>query len=139
MRKSTLVMAMASLLVAIPVRADVLVELSFNEKMEVSDVVIVGTVTAAMPGNPDQYNATATVLTLATLKGNPQAQHVVFTQSRIPEDNLQCCDVGGTYVMFLRRLSNGAGLVSANGQHGMIRIGPATNEPRLEVVPNSNR
>lgn len=136
MRKSLLTFVLLGVLaVAGPGRADILVELSFPAKMAASDVVIVGTVTSAGPSHPDRYDATATVLTLATLKGIPEAQHVVFSQSRIPEDNLQCCEVGATYVMFLRRVPNRPEWVSVNGRHGMVRIGPANNEPRIQVIP----
>jgi len=136
MRKTMVVATLLSMLVmVVPARADILVELSFAAKMDASDLVIVGTVTAAMPGRPDEFDGTATVMTLATLKGTPQAQHIVFTQSRISEDQMRCCDVGATYVMFLRRVPNRTELRSVNGIHGMIRIGPANNEPRLEVVP----
>jgi hypothetical protein len=125
---------LTALAVAAPVRASVLVELSFAAKMEASDVVIVGTVTSAAPGHPDQYDATVTVTTLATLKGEPQAQHVVFAQSRIAEDQMQCCEIGATYVMFLRHARNDPRLVSVDGRYGIVRIGPAHNEPPLEVV-----
>ena len=135
MRKTLLAAGLLSTLtVAAPGRADVLVELSFSAKMAASDVVIVGTVTAATPGRPDQYDATATVLTLATLKGAPQARHIVFRQSRIPEDGLRCCEVGATYIMFLTHVPGRPELASVNGGYGMIRIGPARNEPELEII-----
>jgi hypothetical protein len=114
--------------------ANILVEMSFEEKMKASDVVLVGTVTGATPGRDEEYDATATVTTLVTLKGTPQAQHVVLTQSRISEDNPQCCQVGATYVMFLGRSADGSGLRSVNGRHGMIRIGPAQGDPKIEVI-----
>ena len=138
MRRTFITIALMSTLIIIePVRADILVELSFSEKMAASDVVIVGTVTAALPGHVDQFDATATVQTLATLKGRPHAQHVVFTQSRIPEDQLQCCEVGASYVMFLRHVPDRSELASVNGRHGMVRIGRANNEPRIEIIPGS--
>lgn len=123
-----------ALAVAAPVGASILVELSFPAKMEASDVVIVGTVTAATPRHPDRYDATVTVTTLATLKGAPEARHIVFAQSRIPEDGLQCCEVGATYIMFLRHVPAGSALASVNGRHGIVRIGPAHNEPEIRVV-----
>jgi hypothetical protein len=127
---------LAVLTLASPAASSILVELSFREKMDAADVVIVGTVTSAIPGHPDEFDATATVLTLATLKGTPAAQHIVFTQSRIAEDQLQCCEVGASYVMFLRHVPDRAELASVNGRHGMVRIGRATSELRIEVVPD---
>lgn len=116
-----------------PAGANLLVEMSYQEKMASSDIVIVGTVTASVPGQPEKYDAAATVFTLATLKGTPQAQHIVLTQDRIPEDDPRCCQVGASYVMFLHRAADGS-LRSVNGRFGMIRIGPANNDPKIEVI-----
>jgi len=136
MRRNALSLALPiALALAAPARASILVELSFAAKMEAADLVIVGTVTAATPGHPDRYDATVTVTTLATLKGAPEARHIVFAQSRIAEDALRCCEIGATYVMFLRHVPGGAELASVNGRYGIIRIGPARNEPELQVVP----
>lgn len=118
---------------AAPAGAALLVEMSYQEKLAASDVVIVGTVTASVPGQPEKYDAAATVLTLATLKGTPQAQHIVLTQDRIPEDNPRCCQVGASYVMFLHRAADGS-LRSVNGRFGMIRLGPAASDPKIEVI-----
>jgi hypothetical protein len=138
MKKIWMKMVVIGLLAAAcPAHANILVELSFQAKMAASDVVIVGTVTAANPGQDGQYDASVTVMTLATLKGRPQAQHIVLTQSRIAEDELQCCDVGSTYVMFLQHIPDSYKLTSVNSRHGMVRIGRADNEPRIEAVPES--
>jgi hypothetical protein len=107
--------------------------MSFQEKLAASDVVIVGTVTASLPGRPERYDAKATILTLATLKGTPQAQHIVLIQDRIAEADPRCCQVGASYVMFLHRLTDGS-LQSVNGRFGMIRIGPAASDPKIEVI-----
>lgn len=115
-------------------QANLLVELSFQEKMAISDVVIVGTVTAALPGRREQYDATATVHTLATLKGTPEAQHIVLTREKIPENHTGCCEVGATYVMFLERTPDESRLRSINGRYGMIRIAPANNDPKIKVL-----
>lgn len=120
-------------------QANLLVELSFREKMAISEVVIVGTVTAALPGRPEQFDATATVQTLATLKGTPAAQHIVLTREKIPENHTGCCQVGATYVMFLERTSDETRLRSINGRYGMVRIGPADNDPKIEVLRENRK
>jgi len=135
MRRTSLYLCVLSILaIGEAARANILVELSFQQKLAESDVVIVGTVTSGTPRVQGQRTGTATVMTLATLKGTPEAQHIVRTQSRIPEEDPQCCQVGATYVMFLARPSEGSGLISVNGRFGMIRIGPADNDPKIEVI-----
>ena len=135
MRKLALILCLSAFpAINAPAQANLLVELSFAEKMATSDVVIVGTVTAAFPGRPEQFDATATVLTLATLKGTPEAQHIVLAREKIPENHTGCCQVGATYVMFLERTLDETRLRSINGRFGMIRIGPANNDPKIEVL-----
>ena len=53
----------------------------------------------------------------------------------IAEEDPQCCQVGAAYVMFLQRVRNEPALVSVNGRFGMIRIGPAHNDPEVTVIP----
>lgn len=113
--------------------ANLLVEMSFKEKMTESDSVIVGTVTSTVPRHAGRYDASAVVSVIATLKGDPSAQLVVLTSSRIPEESPQCCLVGATYVMFLRRTPDGR-LRSVNGPFGMIKIGPERSDPAIEVL-----
>jgi hypothetical protein len=127
-----------SMTAAAPAEANFLVEMSYAQKFAASDVVLVGTVTAATVAHAGRYDGTATVAVLTTLKGTPRAQYIVLTQSKIPEDSPQCCEVGATYVMFLGRSSDSSALWSVNGRFGMIRIGPASSDPKVEVVPGSN-
>jgi hypothetical protein len=119
---------------AIPASANVLVEMSFREKMTASDSVIVGTVTSTLRSHPGEYDSSATVSVLATLKGEPRSKLVVLTSERIPEESPQCCAVGATYVMFLMKTPDGTKLRSVNGRFGMIRIGPDKSDPAIEVL-----
>jgi hypothetical protein len=117
-----------------PAQANLFIEMSFKEKVAESDVVIVGTIDSTTPGHPSQYDASATVSVLYTLKGAPPLRLVVLTKSRIQEESPQCCARGATYVMFLKRTSDGLQLRSVNGRFGMIRIGPERSDPQIEVL-----
>jgi hypothetical protein len=118
----------------IPASANLLVEMSFREKMAESDIVIVGTVSSTARSHAGEYDGSATITVLATLKGEPVSKLVVLTRERIAEESTQCCAVGATYVMFLRRTPDGKGLRSVNGRFGMIQIGPEKSDPTLEVL-----
>jgi hypothetical protein len=114
--------------------ANLLVEHSFRQKLADSDIVLVGTVTATSPSHRDRLDGTVRVRTLTALKGTPAPDLVVRTQSLIAEDNPDCCEVGATYIMFLRYPPDGTPLTSVNGRFGIIRIGPARNDPEIQVV-----
>jgi hypothetical protein len=115
MRRRDFVVGLAMLgMAAEPAWANVLTELTFQQKMEASDIVIVGTVASLGPG-------TANVRVLRALKGRAGREVVVSTTSRISELNPRCCTRGATYVLFLRRYQ---GLYhSVNGIFGMVMIG----------------
>lgn len=130
-----MVFAVSAFAFAGPASANIYVELSFQGKMDQSDLVVIGTVTATEQRVSDRFAATASVHVLYMLKGAPQSDIVVHTQSAIAEADPRCCEVGATYIMFLRRAPDGSGLYSTNGSFGMIRTGPAHNEPELRVVP----
>ena len=116
-----------------PARANFVVEPSFEQIMDQSQLVVIGTVTA-IDGRRNAVGSTARVSIRRTLKGESGNTIVVSTYSRIAELDPQCCDVGATYMMFLRRLPNGQ-FGSVLGVYGMRRIaGPLT---RIEVVPAS--
>jgi len=110
-----------------PATANITVELSFERKLAESEIVIVGTVTAAAQG-------TATVRVLNALKGAPGQEVIVSTTSRIAEDNPNCCVMGSTYVMFLRRGRDPVLYHSVNAFYGMVEIGSAQGT-RIEVIP----
>jgi hypothetical protein len=131
--------ALALLMVTTPLRANILVEYSFQRKMDASDLVIVGIVTSVHAPSAGGYDGTATVRPLATLKGVPQAEIIVQTQDIIPEADPRCCQTGASYVMFLRQAGDGSGLISVNGRFGMIRVAPARNDPELEVIREPTR
>lgn len=121
MRLSYLLAALA-LCVAAPAAANFVVPLSYQELINQSNLVVIGTVTAVNPGGQDGGGSTATLTVHRTLKGGERQTLVVGTHSPIAELNPQCCDVGATYVMFLRGPGNEQVFSSVWGRYGMVRI-----------------
>jgi hypothetical protein len=126
MRKTPyLLAALCALGAAMPSHANFVVEPTFAEKLARADLVVIGTVTSAEP-------ARATLDVLRTLKGEAGGAITVSTYSRIAELDPQCCVVGATYVMFLRRSPQNGEMHSVRGAYGMVRIGGPPN--RIEVI-----
>jgi hypothetical protein len=130
--------AIASILLitGVPVSANILVELSFQEKWNNSDLVIVGTVTGTRSTSESRTSSSVTIKPVAVLKGASQGEILVQTQSRIPEENPRCCELGATYMMFLDRTPQTGTFASVNGRFGLVRIGSATRKPEIRVHPD---
>jgi len=120
---------------ASPAGANFVPEISFAQKLAMSDLVVIGTVTAIDRGGNGREGASATLRVLSTLKGEPPETVTVSTYSRIAESDPRCCDPGATYLMFLRRSPNDGMLTSVWGASGMIRIG-GRGDP-VEIFPSS--
>jgi hypothetical protein len=131
MKTSILLASLCASGLAVPSKANLVVEPSYEQILDRSDLVVIGTV-ASSDGDGNEFGSTATISVRLTLKGEGSNTLVVSTYSRISELNPRCCEVGATYLMFLRRLPSGE-LVSVLGAYGMRRIGgPPT---RIEVLP----
>ena len=136
MRSRIVLAAVCAIAFAGPVGANFVTEPSFEQVMERSDVVVIGTVTATDRGGRGGFGSTATLSVLRTMKGYASDTITVSTYSRINEMNPRCCDVGATYMMFLVRSPDGQ-LASVWGAYGMRRVaGPLT---RAEVVTSPER
>jgi hypothetical protein len=130
-RVLNLLVASCAFSLAVPGNANLLVEATFEQKMAQAELVVIGTVTAANPGGPRREGSTATLDVLRILKGEAGASLTVSTHSRIAEDNLRCCEVGATYIMFLGGRTRDGHMVSVWGQYGMIRIGGPPHQTRV--------
>jgi hypothetical protein len=128
-----LTIALCALAVAQPAAANIVVEPTFQEKMDQSELVFIGTVTAIDRGGRRGVGSTAALSVLTTLKGENRASVVVSTYNEIDELNPRCCEVGATYIMFLRRPTPTGPFVSVRGAFGMIRI--AGPQRVYRVVP----
>ncbi len=112
---------LAILLPMQPLRANVVTELSFAQKMEQADLVVVARV--------DQHSRTAnrnfslaTVTVVATLKGNSGSRLTISLYHANLEYGSLCCSVGSTYLMFLQRGPNGM-FAPVNDRFGTVRVG----------------
>jgi hypothetical protein len=114
---------LAFLSFAEPIRANLVVEPTYREKMGQSELVVIGTVNAVKPGGPNGSGSTAELSVLQILKGKASKTIIVGTYHPVAELNPRCCEVGATYLMFLRRSVGNGQLVSIRGVFGMVRVG----------------
>jgi hypothetical protein len=117
--------------IAAPLSANAVIEPTFEEKMELSELVVIGTIATVDRGGRNGSNSTATLSVLTTLKGKAEKTIVVRTYHPVEELDPRCCQVGATYLMFLRRLVQDGQLVSVRGVYGMVRVGGPKSEYRV--------
>jgi len=127
--------ALCALSLTGPGRANIVLEPTFEQKMAESDLVVIGTVTAVNRGSQRGLGSTATVSVLRTLKGEGRDVIVVTTYHPIDELNPRCCQLGATYVMFLRASWQQGQLAPVHGGYGLVRIGGP--ERHIVVLPES--
>jgi hypothetical protein len=132
---AALALAAAGLGLAAPAGANLVTELSYDDRLLESDYVVIATVKEVTAKVRDRFDSTATATVRNVIKGAPVAELVVLRQSRIAESDPHCCEVGATYLMFLARAKEGGRLYPVNGAYGMLRLGPATTS-KLQVLPS---
>lgn len=115
--------ALAALATAAPARANLVTEPTFAQLMTEAQLVVIGTVTASDYDRRRRSGSTATLSVIHTLKGEATGPVTVSTASAVAELNPRCCEVGATYLMFLRPSARDGRLVSVWGLYGMIRVG----------------
>jgi hypothetical protein len=125
--------ALCALGVAAPAAANFVIEPTFEQKIAESELVLIGTVTAASRGGRGGLGSTATLSVLRTLKGENRDIVVVRTYHPVDELNPRCCEVGATYLMFLRSWGQDGQFESIRGIYGMVRIGGP--ERHIVVLP----
>lgn len=118
---------------AAPAAANFVIEPTFEQKMAESELVVIGTVTAIDRGGQRGSGSTATLTALRTLKGASRNILVVRTYHPVDELNPRCCEVGATYLMFLRAWGRDGQFESIRGIYGMVRIGGP--ERHMVVLP----
>ena len=122
---------LCALCLAAPASANFLVEPTFEQAMEKSDLVVIGTVTEVTElGGDGLSRSTATLSVSHRLKGESPDAITVRTDSRIAEAATNCCTKGASYIMFLIRSPTTGELFSVWGRYGMVRIGG----PQFRIV-----
>lgn len=134
-RKLSLLFASCALGLQAPASANIVMEPTFAEKMALSELVVIGTVTAVDPGGERGIGSTATLDVWWTIKGEHRDTISVSTWHEVEEQNPRCCVVGATYMMFLEHSLRGQ-LVSVWGLFGMVRVGGPQREWR--VLPSED-
>jgi hypothetical protein len=126
-----LLIAVPALLVAGTLRANIVIEPTFDEKMELSELVVIGTVESVDRAGRDGSRSTATLSVVRTLKGEAAKTIIVRTHHPIEELDTHCCEVGATYIMFLRHSAGDGQLISIRGVYGMVRVAGPKSEYRV--------
>jgi len=132
-RRFCILIALCALGVAVPAAANFVIEPTFEQKMAESDLVVIGTVTAIDRGGRRGVGSTATLTVVRILKGENRGTFVVRTYHPVDELNPRCCEVGATYLMFLRAWGSDGQFESMHGIYGMVRIGGP--ERHIVVLP----
>jgi hypothetical protein len=124
---------LAALAFSVAGKANIVVEPTFQEKIDLSELVFIGTVTDVSHGGRRGFNSTATLSALVILKGQNISTIVVDTYNAIDELDPHCCEVGATYMMFLRPSGTVGSYIPVRGHFGTVRIGGPQSVYR--VVP----
>lgn len=120
-------LACVSTILAIPVAAlsNAIPRWTLDELSGHSNIVVVGTATkntyVRNRGIPEGKYSTFKVGT--KLKGIASTEIEVWTRTGISETDVNCCDVGDIYILFLKPVKNGR-FQSVDGSFGFIRLRP---------------
>ena len=105
--------------------ANAIRNLPLEQKVAMSDVVVVGW--ANSKPHSEQLGQIrlefVTIVVDKVLKGAPPKTIEVMTKGSIAELNTECCTEGTRYLFFLRK-SNEGRYASSNGRYGIISLSP---------------
>lgn len=119
-------LVMPLFLVSVAVSSYDLPKRSLDEQVRSADFVSVGVVTNLSDRDsrdPSAYGI-AKIRIIKTLKGEPEATIEVVYRNGIAEQDLDCCIIGRTYFLILKRTHNGL-YESVNGRYGVLDIDPS--------------
>jgi hypothetical protein len=102
---------------------------SLEARIHSADIVVVGTVVALDPGDPNKPDilAIATVRVDSILKGGETTTIRVVYREGIQESDPICCSLGGQYFMMLSR-SDADLYRSVDGPYGIFEIGTSASD-----------
>lgn len=132
MRPAFFVLALLLACLGAPAAANIVTPPSYDELMTDSTVVVIGTVTdvdrRANRFGRNGPGATATLSVQYVVKGEVGASVTVRIYHPVAELNPRCCEIGATYMAFLRPSASDGQLFPVATDFGMVRIGapPAT-------------
>ncbi|WP_413624406.1 hypothetical protein [Luteibacter sp. Lutesp34] len=96
-------------------------EMTLSEKVESSDLVLMASIVAVGDGECLAMHRCARLNVATMLKGKAPVDMAVLFDGPIAEENPLCCEVGQTYLLFLKR-TKGAYFQSTNGPFGIYRV-----------------
>jgi hypothetical protein len=96
-------------------------ELSLDEKVSRSDIVVIGKATGVDESTSSDLEEHSTFEVIISLKGTPPTRLTIISRHPISELSPACCAVGARYLLFLRH-ANGDVYESVNGPHGVYEL-----------------
>jgi|HubBroStandDraft_5_1064220.scaffolds.fasta_scaffold399235_2 hypothetical protein len=113
-----LILSILAVILATSGAADALRKMSEKEMKQAADVVVTGRVIAIGFAHNQEF---AAVGIESVQKGAPARPLSVLLNPAIAEEDPACCNSGGRYRMYLRRLPNGM-YQSVDGRYGMVEL-----------------
>jgi hypothetical protein len=98
-------------------RANVVPEWTYQQKLRQSEIVVIATVSSA-----NVTTAISTARVILKVKGSSPRTIHVHTSHPVAEMRTRCCRKGATYMMFLRK-TGGSFYEPVNGRFGLVEIG----------------
>jgi len=92
-------------------------EISLEKKVQLSDLVIIGTVESVSNNNCMELNSCADINVVEILKGNTNGKIRVLFGGEVSERDPLCCKVGANYLFFIKRV--GDYYQTVNGPYGI--------------------
>lgn len=111
----------ATIFTSFGVYANALPKLSWAERSEKSDVVLIAKVTSITHDKCLDVATCARLKVLVVLKGVYKPGHMLLFDVPISEHNPKCCIIGKTYLMFLKNV-RGHYYLSVNGRYGIYAL-----------------
>jgi len=96
-------------------------EVSLDRKVEISELVVIAKVVSVSSVACGEKVSCAVVHVSDVLKGRAPPEIVVIFEGPIAELNPPCCEIGSTYLFFLRGDGRGH-FESVNGPYGVYEI-----------------
>jgi len=96
-------------------------EMTLSRKVDTSDIVLIARVVAVDDGKCLDMYRCAKLSVSTVLKGDVPREFAVLFDGPIAEADPPCCDVGQTYLFFLKK-AKGPYFQSVNGPFGVYRV-----------------
>lgn len=98
-------------------------DLNTQEKIDSSDIVVIGKVLRVGIVGRFEYERFAEMEIISSSSQKARRTKILLKyKGAIAEEDLDCCVIGGRYLIFVVRRSDGPGYESVNGRNGVYRL-----------------